>query len=237
MNVAGVNKSMYFGFGRWGKMVKIQRLCTLGVLWLGGVGVGCTGGPLSVDDMEADERYEDVVPGEVSMRRLTQAQFRNTIRDLYGDEVVVPEISEPDVVLGGLPSVGASEATYSSRGVESWEAAAFSIAEQVFADEARRSRWVTCTPQQTVDTECAATTLREMGRYAWHAPAFRGRSHTIGGCLCDRSDHMDDFYAGLEFGLGALLQSPYFMYRVEMGIPDPNGGLGRQFTAYEMAYA
>ena len=214
-------------------MGKIQWMCTIGAFCVGSAVAGCTGVPLSVEDMEPQEGYEAAVPGAVSMRRLTQAQFRNTILDLYGDDVVVPEISEPDVVLGGLPSVGASEATYSSRGIESWEAGAFSIAEQVFTVEARRNRWLQCTPSGVVDETCAASTLREMGLHAWRRPLTEEEVSRLVDISTEAATTLDDFYDGLQFALGALLQSPHFMYRVEIGETDTAGD--QQFTAYEMA--
>ena len=216
-------------------MGTIRRLWAIGSLWLGGVTSGCTGAPLSIEDMESDEGYEEVVPGDLSMRRLTQAQFRNTILDLYGEDMVVPEISEPDVVLGGLPSVGASEATYSSRGVESWEMAAFSIAEQVLTVEERRGRWVTCVPSGVVDTDCAASSMRAMGLHAWRRPLTDEEVLGLVEISTTASETLGDFYGGLQFGLAALLQSPYFMYRIEVGMPGEEGDEPRHFTAYEMA--
>jgi len=68
--------------------------------------------------MAPEEAYVQADAGPAAMRRLTQAQFYNSIRDLFGEEVVVPDLAEPDVVASGLPSIGASEASYSSRGVE-----------------------------------------------------------------------------------------------------------------------
>jgi len=80
---------------------------------------GCVTSPLSSEDMASEDAYESSEAGPVAMRRLTKAQFNNALLDLFGNEIVVPEVAEPDVVSSGLPSVGASESTYSSRGVES----------------------------------------------------------------------------------------------------------------------
>ncbi len=46
------------------------------------------------------------------------------------------------------------------------------------------------------------------------------------------ADALGDFHEGLSFGLAALLQSPYFLFRVELGEPD--GGALR-YADYEMA--
>ena len=95
-------------------MVKRLGWVVLGIVW----STGCATEPLTVDDMAPEEAYVQADAGPAAMRRLTQAQFYNSIRDLFGEEVVVPDLAEPDVVASGLPSIGASEASYSSRGVE-----------------------------------------------------------------------------------------------------------------------
>ena len=61
-----------------------------------------TVGSIALTDLADQTDYDQVESGEVAMRRLTQAQFKNSVSDIFGSDVVVPKFSEPDTILGGL---------------------------------------------------------------------------------------------------------------------------------------
>ena len=172
-------------------------------------------------------------PGPVSMRRLTLEQYRNVIMDLFGGEVVVPDLEDPDLSQGGLLSVGAAETTFSARGVSSIEEAALSIAKQAIDDETQRLRWITCAPTGTKDETCSRTVLARLGRSAWRRPLLPAEVERLATVADDAGASLGDFEAGLEYGIAALLQSPHFMFRVELGQDDGNGK--RRFDAFELA--
>jgi hypothetical protein len=46
---------------------------------------------------------------------------------------------------------------------------------------------------------------------------------------------LNDFHGGLEFAVAGVLQSPYFLFRVELGEPDPSDATRLRYGAYEMA--
>ncbi len=52
------------------------------------------------------------------LRRLTSEQYRNSIQDLFGDDLVLPGSLEPDEEVDLLLSVGSSVTAVSPRGVE-----------------------------------------------------------------------------------------------------------------------
>ena len=63
-------------------------------------------GASPADDLTA---YDPAVePGPVSLRKLTRAQYENSVTDIFGSEVSVPPTAEPDAVLGGLAALGAA---------------------------------------------------------------------------------------------------------------------------------
>lgn len=173
---------------------------------------------------------DDVEPGPVSARRLTQAQFTNIIRDVFGD-IVLPSLTEPDVSIGGLLAVGASGASFSARGVESLEDASFAIAEQAMDSEAIRAELVTCTPEGVEDAECATQTVRALGRRLWRRPLDEDELERIVGLAGEAAVALDDFFDGLEYAIAALLQSPNFLFRTELG----DGGEGPAFDDFELA--
>lgn len=78
-------------------------------------------------------------PVEPVLRRLTRAQYVNTIHDLFGDDVLISRPTEPDVPLEGSISVAAATTSLSPRGVEQYEALAYDLAEQLIRNDARRA--------------------------------------------------------------------------------------------------
>lgn len=172
--------------------------------------------------------YPASEPGETALRRLTQAQYANIMYDTFGEDLVLPPLSEPDVDIEGLVAIGASSASVTARGVESMESASFIIAEQVMDDEAMRDAWLNCSPSGTVDSECSATFVRDMGLHLWRRPLTDEEVTRVAGLADNAAETLGDFYDGLEYALAGLLQSPNFLFRVELGSE-------REFNDYEMA--
>ena len=55
-----------------------------------------------VDRFGGAGEYAEPAPGEIAMERLGLGTFKNSIKDIFGEDVVVPKFSEPDTTLGGL---------------------------------------------------------------------------------------------------------------------------------------
>lgn len=167
-----------------------------------------------------------------SLRRLTDAQLRNAIADLFDEDIVVPAQLEPDVEIDGFFSIGASHVSLSPRGVEQYEEASYLIADQVLAP-AWRDEFVPCEPAGTVDSDCAREFLADLAFRAWSRPVTADESER----LADIADHaaqvLGDFHDGLAYGVAAVLQSPNFLYRDELGEDDGEGG--RRFSDWDMA--
>ena len=77
-----------------------------------------------------DEPPPTFVPGPGGLRRLTVAQYHNTLRDLLGPSVKLPDAArlEPDTLVAGSAVVGAARVRLSAHGVEKFGAAAFDLA-------------------------------------------------------------------------------------------------------------
>jgi hypothetical protein len=172
-----------------------------------------------------------VEPEPPTLRRLTGAQYVNTVHDLVGEDVFVPSAIEPDQRLGGFEAVGASTTAVSPRGVEQYEGASYDIAEQALAPE-RRDTVVPCTPVAAVDPDCANQFVTSFGRRAWRRPLTDEEVTTFVGIAGAAADTLGDFHEGLQFAMAALLQSPDFLFRVELGEDTPDG---RRWTDHEMA--
>jgi hypothetical protein len=172
-------------------------------------------------------------PYEASLHRLTRAQYANTVRDLLGD-VSLPTDLEVDTPLHGFTTVGASELTVSPRAAEQYEEAARNLAAQVFADRGRAAAFVGCSPADAEDP-CVRDFLARFGRRAFRRP--------LGGDEIDRwqevarriTANLGDIWIAMEMTTAGLLQSPHFLFRVEVGEPDPSDASRRRYTGLEMA--
>src|SRR5499425_2828092 len=80
----------------------------------------------------------------VSMRRMTQAEYRNSIADIFGKEIEVRGSFEPTIRVGGLAAVSTASLSVTPVGFESFNKMANDIAAQV-TDEKYRAK-LPCTP-------------------------------------------------------------------------------------------
>ncbi len=168
-----------------------------------------------------------------SLVRLTDAQYRATISDVLGETIILPSSLEPDVPVDGLLAVGASRTSISSRGVEQYEDAAYSIAEQFMADETARSRWLSCELGTTFDESCARDFITSVGRALWRRPLEDEEIARLV-IVTDRATMaLESFQEALQFPLAALLMAPDFLFRAELG--EATRTAERVFTDFEMA--
>lgn len=172
------------------------------------------------------------VPSAPALPRLTTAQYRNVIRDLFGSSVTVGEL-EPDQRPYSFSIIGASTTTVSERGVDQYGRAAFEIAHAVFGDTRLREAVVGCAPATPLDSACLTRFIRSFGLRAWRRPLtgdevarYAGLAVAIGS---------GEPWQALEYVTAALLQSPHFLYRVELGDADDEKPGWRRYSGYEMA--
>jgi hypothetical protein len=159
----------------------------------------------------------------VGLRRLTESQYRNSIADIFGPDVVVSGRFEPIVRPGhGLISAGARDSSVTPSGLEQYDAIARNIAGQVFG-EARRQQFIRCTPADAAkaDAGCASAVLTPLGRYLFRRPLTTEEQAFYVKLASDTVPNTGSFYKGLELGLAAMLTSPKFLYVMETAEADP----------------
>jgi hypothetical protein len=178
----------------------------------------------------------DLVPAPSALRRLSVAQYTSAIHEVFGADITVPPRSalEPDVESSGYLSVDASSVTISRRGVSQYESAAYRIAHQAL-DDTHRATVVPCAPSAANDPVCARQVLQALGRRLFRRPMDTVDLDEATQLATDAADALTDFYAGLEFGIAYLLQSPRFLFREELGVDDPSTPGERAYDGYEMA--
>lgn len=211
------------------------RLCTLLL-----VAVACTSEPATdappgtnPDPTPPSTRKPDTPPPfepfSARLHRLTKRQYENTVRDLLGD-VVVPEDLEVDTPLHGFTTVGASNLTIGPTAAEQYEVAARDLAAQVFADPERRLAFVGCEPAN-VEDPCIRTFFESFGRRVFRRPLTDAELVQWTNVVKDIAPRLD-LWRAMELATAGLLQSPYFLFRVEIGTRD---GDRRRYDGYEMA--
>ncbi len=179
----------------------------------------------------------DFAPGSGALLRLTNAQYENSIHAVLGEEIVVTPNSASDASPEGLTAIEAGIVNVSSRDVTYYESTAYQVAGQAMA-EGVRDGLVTCTPADasTSDTACATTFAREMGLRIWRRPLTDAEVERLVAVADEGAETLGDFYQGLEFILGGLLQSPHFLFRADIGdAVHAENADWRAFDGYEMA--
>ena len=198
--------------------------------------LSCQDQPPPVTDSGIDRGEQpEVIPASPALRRLTATQYENAVLDLFEADLFVTDKLEPDNEVEGLLSVGASTTSVSSYGVELYEASAFLIAEQVVEDAETYASLVTCSPASADDADCATEVFGPLADRAWRRPVTDDELDALVAVVTEIGAASDDFATGVEYGIAALLQSPYFLYRQEHGTEDPDDPDIRRLTDWELA--
>ena len=163
-------------------------------------------------------------PEPATLHRLTRSELVHSLQDLLGADVPIGEL-EPDVLVGGFSSIGASSVAVSPAGVGLHEQAVLAATGYFFEDAARASARLPCLPADAADSECTSRIVTQFGRRAFRRPLtddeiqrFTGLAATIG------SSPGAGALLGIRYTLAAILQSPSFLYRVELGAPSAADG-------------
>jgi mono/diheme cytochrome c family protein len=178
------------------------------------------------------------VPAPGGLKRLTTAQYHNTLRDLFGPELKLPTQLEPDTLVAGSATVGAARIGLSEYGVERFTRAAFDLSAAALRDPAFVGRYLPCSLENaatTFDEACVRGFLDRFGRRAWRRPLTEDEAQRYLRLARGVAEVGGGMAAGLRALTAGLLQSPNFLYRSEVGVPDDKDPKRRRLTDYEMA--
>ncbi len=172
------------------------------------------------DDPPEDPFCEgEAMPGQLTrFARLTHRQYDNSVRDLVGDD------SHPSAAFLGDPAVGgftnnADQLTVSDRLARDYRRAAETISADLVAQPARLSEVVGCSDSET----CAREFVVSFGRRAFRRPLTDAEVDQFM-ALYATGDGLYESGSPFEQGIAILiegfLQSPSFLYRVELSAPQ-----------------
>lgn len=194
--------------------------CT-GIVGGGGDGEGQTTSPLDCGEPQL---------GASPMRRLTRWEYDNTVRDLVGDTTSPASGFVPEAVHFGFDN-NAEGATFNAAAIEDYERAAREIAARATND---LDALLACDVASMGEDACVEAWLPTFGRKAFRRPLTDAEIERYGGFYAD-SKAAYGFVDALRMVLSAMLQSPHFLYRIELGVAEPSGENAVRLTPYETA--
>ncbi|WP_044985596.1 DUF1592 domain-containing protein [Sorangium cellulosum] len=178
-----------------------------------------------------------IEPGESPLRRMTRAEYDNTIFDLLGDDSRPARDFVPEEESLGFNNQAAA-LVVSPLLAEQYMTAAEGVAARAVGKLVREApACLEAAAGEACRGEVAAL-VASFGERAFRRPlaedeiadfvALFRRGIALG-------DTPDDASTGLALVLQAMLQSPHFLYRVELGMPDPVEADVVPLTSYEIA--
>jgi hypothetical protein len=170
------------------------------------------------------------------MRLLTEAQYRQIIADIFGEQINIGGNLDPLVRTYGLLAVGASAAHVTPAGLEQLDRMARSIAAQV-VDERNREYLVPCEPQriEAADDVCAEAFFSRAGPLLWRRPLEGAELEALVEMTHQAANELGDFYQGLAAGLAGMLISPSFLFIIDEVEPDPKDSSKIRLDAFSKA--
>ena len=149
----------------------------------------------------------------IRARLITQPQYVNTLRAIFGSNVKYPVVLAPMHRVGGLVDVGASSAVVTGGALERFDSAGRTIAKDVF-DSAHRDYLVPCRPasETAPDDACARKFLAPVGRLLFRRALSEKELKGYTEIARAATRELNDFYEGLSATLSGMLVAPEFLY-------------------------
>lgn len=166
-------------------------------------------------------------PGSAPIRRLTPFELDNTLLDLLGDDTH-PAANLPEEGGSGFDN-NAEVGAVSRLVAQKYMQMAEDVAERATAD---LPGLLGCASAE--DDGCLRSFVESFGRRAWRRPLESGEVDDMVALYDDASGEFDEPTA-VGVLLQAFLQSPFFLYRVELAGIDADEGVAVPLGGYEMA--
>ena len=170
------------------------------------------------------------------VRLVIADQYLNSLHYIFGRGIELQLEFPPFERTEGLLGNSAGIAGISSSQLEQFQRAAVSVARQV-VDPAHREFLIPCQPaaEDSADEACATEFLSNTGRLLYRRPLEESELVVFVEAAVSGADTLEDFYAGLEIALEAMLLSPDMLFVVERAEPDPEDPERLRLDAYSLA--
>jgi hypothetical protein len=156
-------------------------------------------------------------PYLAGLRRLTESQYRNSIADIFGPDILVQGKFEPDRRVGGLLAASSTTLSITPAGFEGYAKIADGVASQV-VDEKHRAKLISCTPKIVTapDRDCARQVIEHYGLLLFRRPLASEDLKSRLDAADSVTKQSGNFYTGLRYSLATLLSAPDFLFRTEV---------------------
>ena len=159
------------------------------------------------------------------IRRLSTTQLRRSIVSIFDDPAVPIDITLTDPVIDGF-TVDATAAVI--RDLDAQTIMNYANRVATWAVENRLSQLSSC---RTNDEACRQAFIRDFGLRVYRRPLTVEKVAVYDALFASQST----FEAGAEAVIATMLQSPYFLYRSEVGEVDTADSSRVQLSPYEVA--
>jgi len=177
-----------------------------------------------------------IQPGPSPVRRMTRFEYNNTVRDLLGDTTnQANQFGAEEEALGF--NNNAANLVVSDQLANKYMLAAEAISEHV-TDPAVIASVVPCDPVATGAEACAKQFIDSFGPRAYRRPLTQEEKDALFAVYqvgAAEADEPNPFRIGIELVIQAALQSPAFLYRVELGQSAQAGAAYVKLSDHEMA--
>lgn len=166
-------------------------------------------------------------------RRLTETQYRNTIADVFGDEIKVEGRFEPELREEGLQAVGNAHLSITTSGMEQYYGMARSISSQIVnADDVADRLGCKLDASKARARSCASDFLSDTGFRLYRRPMTKAELSAAME-IWDAAADQDGVKKAFELSLSSLLLSPEFLFRSEIAEKTEDGDF--RMDAYSKA--
>lgn len=185
----------------------------------------------SLSDEEVHRAVRTVATAEqprhaLSVRRLTHSQYNNAVRDLLGELSRPADHFPPEDFIHGFKNQVHGQST-SPLLMEAYSAAAEKVARNAFRG-GDQNQLVPCEPSGPADAACHRAFVEKFGLRAFRRPLRESEVERYADLALTAAESNDNFLAGPQIVVEAMLQSPHFLMRFEYG-------RGSELEAYENA--
>jgi hypothetical protein len=176
----------------------------------------------------------ELVPPPGGVRRLLAHQYVESIRFLLGDAAAEAAAPPDDPNIGNYDAMGTLVSAPAPADVEFYESSSTAIAEATVEDLSTLGGHVPCVVDGPFDADCYENVARNLGRLAWRRPLNNAELNRLTD-IAEMAQEWDEgeFITGVQYMLTAILQSPNFLYIVEIG--EAGEGDYLELNGYEVA--
>jgi len=192
-------------------------------------------GTTQADDTGTTGEPDDTTPAPGGLRRLLSYQYIASVELLLGPEAAAAAIPPIDPSLGGFDTIAAAELSLSPPDVEQYERSANAIAIAAVSNPTVLGQTVPCIGGTDASDDCFTELARDFGKLAWRRPLTTEEIDAYAGIgVATREWDDGNLMTGVQYMLVALLQSPRFIYIVEIGT-ESDDGRPRELNQHEIA--